>query len=64
MESSLNMAEKIVENISKTAGKDVVDNAYSFISDWVLSNSVKFDVRTIKKQYEEDTTASEIVLNL
>lgn len=63
MESSLKMAEKIIENISKTAGKDVVDNAYSFISDWVLSNSVKFDVRTIKKQYEEDTTASEIVLN-
>lgn len=44
-ESSLNMAKEIIENISKTAKKDVIDNAYSYISDWVLSNTSKFDVR-------------------
>lgn len=62
-ESSLKMAESIVENITKTANKDVIDNAYSYISDWVLANSSKFDVRQIKKVYEDDPVATELILN-
>lgn len=63
MESSLKMAEKIIENISKTANKDVIDNAYSFITDWLLSNNAKFDIRLIQKNRVEDVTADEIYLN-
>lgn len=62
-ESSLDMAEKIVENISRTVAKDVVDNAYSLISDWVLSNTSKFDVRQFKKTYENDKVATEMIMN-
>lgn len=62
-ESSLKMAEEIVDNITKTSSKDVVDNAYSYISDWILSNMSKFDVRQIKKSYEDDKTATELIMN-
>ena len=57
------MAEEIIENISKTKGKDLVDNAYSYISDWILANILKFDVRKIQKDCEGDKIATEIILN-
>lgn len=63
MESSLKMAEQIIENISKTESKDVVDNAYNYISDWILSSTSRFDVREIKKVNEEDSIATEMILN-
>ena len=62
-ESSLKMAEEIIENITKTEHKDVIDNAYSYISDWILSNTSRFDVREIKKVNEEDKIATEMILN-
>lgn len=51
------MAEKIVANITRTVAKDVVDNAYDNICDWILSNLTKFD----KKKSEDDISITELV---
>ena len=48
-ESSYEMAEKVVENISKSISKDLVDHAYSDIGDWILSNESRFDKVEFKK---------------
>ena len=54
-ESSYEMAEKVVENISKAVSKDLVDYAYSFIGDWILSNENRFDkVEFSKSNYYSD----------
>lgn len=54
-ESSYEMAEKVVENISKAVSKDLVDYAYSYIGDWILSNENRFDkVEFAKTDYYSD----------
>lgn len=60
-ESSLQMAEEIIENISKTANLDVIDNAYNFVKEWLLSNTAKFDTRRFVKNRENDMVANEFI---
>lgn len=61
MESSLQMAEKIIENINKLGSVDLIDNAYNFIKEWLLANSAKFDVRNFVKSHSEDTNVTEVI---
>lgn len=61
MESSLDMAQQIIENINKVGSVDLIDNAYNFIKEWLLSNDAKFDTRSFVKYGSEDTTLSEVI---
>ena len=56
--SSYEMAEKIVENIYKVVSKDLVDNAFDYVGDWVLANENRFDrVELVRK----DSVSEEVL---
>ena len=61
VKSSLKMAEEIIDNITRTKNKDIIDNAYSYMSEYILSNLGKFETRNLMKTHEKDIDATEII---
>ena len=61
VKSSLKMAEEIIDNITRTKNRDIIDNAYSYMSEYILSNLGKFETRNLMKTHEKDIDATEII---
>ena len=61
-DSSYGMAKRIVENIDKSSEKDLIDNMYNYIGDWILANDSRFDRVVLQKKDGISDDVSEVHL--
>lgn len=61
--SSLEMAKSIIDNIYSVESQDNVDNAYKTICDWILSNRLSFEKLDYFKQSEDSKEVIQNIIN-